>query len=160
MCPLPWCIQRSRSEARRIAHRLIRRHVRIRFPRAATRAASYGGMGRWRSRRDRDHRRLRRERPAEMNLHDRGTGLSNPVIGGDGELVIDDVHSRGYANGVSGWSIRRDGSAEFNQVLIRGTMTAQDGFDEVRISAQDPPWTNSPAVTLNPDLPTYAPGLV
>lgn len=95
-----------------------------------------------------------------MSFHDGGTGFSNPVIGGDGELVIDDVHSRGYANGVSGWSIRRDGSAEFNQVLIRGTMTARDGFNEVRVSAQDAPWTNSPAVTLNPDLPTYAPGLV
>lgn len=49
-----------------------------------------------------------------------GTGFTNPVIGGDGELVIDDIHSRGFVTGVSGWSVNRIGTAEFNNVTVRG----------------------------------------
>lgn len=47
-------------------------------------------------------------------------GFMNPVIAGDGELVVDNIHSRGYIAGVSGWEIGRDGSAEFNNVTVRG----------------------------------------
>lgn len=47
--------------------------------------------------------------------------FSNPVVGGEGgELVRDSIKSRNFQTGVSGWIIRRDGSAEFNNVLIRG----------------------------------------
>lgn len=56
-------------------------------------------------------------------------GFRNPVIGGDGELVIDNIHSRNYVAGVSGWEIDRDGSAEFNDVTVRGEfeITGADG---------------------------------
>lgn len=95
-----------------------------------------------------------------MSFSDGGVGFGNPVIGGDGELVIDDVHSRGYTAGVSGWSIQRNGAAEFNDVSVRGTVTATSGENEVRVSASDPPWTTSPAITLNPDQPAFAPALI
>lgn len=55
-----------------------------------------------------------------MSFTNASTGFQNPVIGGNGELVIDDIHSRIYTPGVAGWSINRDGSAEFNDVTVRG----------------------------------------
>jgi hypothetical protein len=36
----------------------------------------------------------------------------------DGALVLGDIQSDTYESGVSGWSIKRDGSAEFNEVVI------------------------------------------
>src|SRR5882762_8886105 len=38
-------------------------------------------------------------------------------------LVAGSIHSPNYATGSSGWSINRDGSAEFQNVLVRGTIT-------------------------------------
>ncbi len=49
--------------------------------------------------------------------------FSNPVVGGEGgELVRASIKSRNFQSGVSGWIIRRDGSAEFNNVVIRGSL--------------------------------------
>lgn len=46
--------------------------------------------------------------------------FENPVVGGeDGELIREAIHSPDYVPGVSGWTINRDGSAEFNNVDIR-----------------------------------------
>lgn len=44
----------------------------------------------------------------------------NSVVGGT-TLVRPAIKSPDYAAGVSGWSINRDGSAEFNNLTIRGT---------------------------------------
>lgn len=42
-----------------------------------------------------------------------------------GNLIIPGVHSDNYVTGVSGWSINKDGSAEFNNVVIRnGTVVS------------------------------------
>jgi len=50
--------------------------------------------------------------------------FSNPVVGGEnGELVRRSIQSPDYVPGVSGWSINRDGSAEFNNVTIRLDLT-------------------------------------
>ncbi|HEY6019824.1 MAG TPA: hypothetical protein VIY48_07935 [Candidatus Paceibacterota bacterium] len=38
-----------------------------------------------------------------------------------GNLIIPGVHSDNYVTGVSGWTINKDGSAEFNNVVIRGS---------------------------------------
>lgn len=46
--------------------------------------------------------------------------FSNPVTGGQGALVRPAIKSPDYAPGVSGWSINRDGSAEFNGLVVRG----------------------------------------
>lgn len=48
------------------------------------------------------------------------TGFSDPIIGGDGALVYPSIHSPDYLPGVSGWTINKDGSAEFSDVTVRG----------------------------------------
>lgn len=48
------------------------------------------------------------------------TGFAHDIAGGDGGLVIETVHSPNYVPGVSGWTINKDGSAEFNDITIRG----------------------------------------
>lgn len=53
-----------------------------------------------------------------------GDGFNNPVLGGDGDLVRERAKSPNYVTGATGWAINQDGSAEFNNVTIRGTVTA------------------------------------
>lgn len=49
--------------------------------------------------------------------------FSNPVVGGDGgELIRDSIKSPNYLANTTGWIIKRDGSAEFNNILIRGSL--------------------------------------
>lgn len=46
--------------------------------------------------------------------------FENPIVGGEnGELIRPSIQSPDYVPGVSGWTINRDGSAEFNNVVIR-----------------------------------------
>lgn len=45
--------------------------------------------------------------------------FSNPIVGGT-TLIRPAIHSPDFVTGVSGWSINKDGSAEFNDVVIRG----------------------------------------
>jgi hypothetical protein len=47
-------------------------------------------------------------------------GFNNPIIGGGGALVYPSIHSPDYVPNVSGWAINKDGSAEFNDVIILG----------------------------------------
>lgn len=49
--------------------------------------------------------------------------FSNPVVGGD-TLIRNAIQSQDYVAGVSGWAIKRDGTAEFNNVTVRGTFEA------------------------------------
>jgi hypothetical protein len=51
------------------------------------------------------------------------SGFSNPIIGGGGALVYPSIHSPDYVPGVSGWTINKDGSAEFNNASFRGSVT-------------------------------------
>jgi hypothetical protein len=46
----------------------------------------------------------------------------NNIVGGT-SLVIARINSPGFVTGVTGWSINQDGSAEFNNVTIRGGVT-------------------------------------
>ena len=48
-------------------------------------------------------------------------GFSNPIIGGSGSLVYPSIHSPNFVHSVSGWTINKDGSAEFSNLTIRGT---------------------------------------
>ncbi len=50
-------------------------------------------------------------------------GFSNPITGGQGALARDQIKSPGFVAGSTGWSIFRDGSAEFNNIVIRGGTT-------------------------------------
>lgn len=49
--------------------------------------------------------------------------FTNPVTGGQGTLVRPAIKSPNYVAGVSGWSINRDGSVEFNDLTLRGTFS-------------------------------------
>lgn len=52
--------------------------------------------------------------------------FSNPIIGGGGALVYPSIHSPNFVASVSGWSINKNGNAEFNGVTIRGTFNGVD----------------------------------
>lgn len=52
--------------------------------------------------------------------------FSNPVVGGT-TLVRDSIHSPLFVHNSTGWSINQDGSAEFNNALIRGGVIVGNG---------------------------------
>lgn len=49
-------------------------------------------------------------------------GFDNPIVAGL-QLLIDAIQSPNYVAGVSGWTINKDGTVEFNNGLFRGTIT-------------------------------------
>ena len=49
----------------------------------------------------------------------------NPVVGGT-VLRRPAIQSPNYVAGVSGWSVKADGSAEFNNLTLRGTFMGSD----------------------------------
>jgi hypothetical protein len=52
-------------------------------------------------------------------------GFTDPVVGGV-TLIRSAIQSADYAAGVSGWKISRDGTAEFNNTTIRGSLRITD----------------------------------
>jgi hypothetical protein len=59
--------------------------------------------------------------------------FANPVVGGT-TLIREAIHSPNYVQGVSGWTINRDGSAEFNDALFRGDVEVSAGGDTIMIT--------------------------
>ena len=55
------------------------------------------------------------------------TGFRNYLVTKLGVLIREAIKSPNYAAGSAGWSINKDGSAEFNNVTIRGTLFATSG---------------------------------
>lgn len=51
-----------------------------------------------------------------------GEGFRDPIIGANFALIREAIRSRNYVPGVSGWSINRDGSAEFSDLTARGAL--------------------------------------
>lgn len=51
-------------------------------------------------------------------------GFANDIIGGAAALIRAAIKSPNYVKSSAGWSVNKDGSAEFNNVTVRGTMTA------------------------------------
>ena len=51
------------------------------------------------------------------------TSFRHDIAGGQGDLIIDALHSPNFMEGVSGWSVNADGTAEFNNLEIRGTFS-------------------------------------
>lgn len=49
----------------------------------------------------------------------------DPIVAGT-TLIRPAIQSPNFVHGVSGWTINRDGSAEFNNVIVRGTVIASD----------------------------------
>jgi hypothetical protein len=54
--------------------------------------------------------------------------FQNSIVGGAGALVRALIKSPNFVTGVSGWIIRRDGSAEFSNATIRGILIDSDQF--------------------------------
>jgi hypothetical protein len=82
--------------------------------------------------------------------------FGNPIVGGAGSLVRQSIHSPDYVPGVSGWSINKDGTAEFNSTLIRGDLRvvgangSEVWIHEVDSSAQIDVYVPSPDPLVNP----------
>jgi hypothetical protein len=70
----------------------------------------------------------------------------DPVVAGGGALIKQAIHSPNYSPGVAGWSINRDGSAEFANALLRGALIA--GLPPAQLIA-------GPAAELPPPLDSY-----
>ncbi len=79
------------------------------------------------------------------------SGFDNPLTGGQGALIYPRIMSPGFTPGSSGWSIERDGSAEFNNVVVRGEVYVQSPStgSYVRIWNQVP--GNSAVIEIRPD---------
>lgn len=52
-------------------------------------------------------------------------GFDNPIVGGIGDLVINDIRSKGYIEATTGWKISKDGNAEFQNLSLPGTIGAR-----------------------------------
>ena len=55
------------------------------------------------------------------------SGFSNAVIGGAETLIRSAMKSVNYVLGLTGWRLTRDGDAEFNSAVIRGSVSAGGG---------------------------------
>ena len=53
-------------------------------------------------------------------------GFANTVIGGAAALIRAAIKSPNYVAGSLGWSVNKDGSAEFNSLTVRGTFQGTD----------------------------------
>jgi len=51
-------------------------------------------------------------------------GFSDPIIGGATKLIRKAVQSPNFISGVSGWTINKDGTVEFNNGVFRGNLQA------------------------------------
>lgn len=64
--------------------------------------------------------------------------FGNPILGGQGTLIRNAIKSPNYVPGVSGWSINKDGSAEFNDLVVRGSIIVNSSNgSSVQILAND-----------------------
>ncbi|MBO2460964.1 hypothetical protein [Actinomadura violacea] len=63
------------------------------------------------------------------------SGFNNPVVGGNDTLVREAIQSDGFQSGVSGWRIERSGDAEFNDVVVRGTVRTGDSGQYILIES-------------------------
>lgn len=53
------------------------------------------------------------------------SGFSNAIVGGAGVLKRKAIQSFNYVAGVAGWTINADGTAEFNNLTVRGSFFGQ-----------------------------------
>jgi len=80
--------------------------------------------------------------------------FTNPLVAGT-TLIRDAIQSPNYIAGVSGWSINKDGSAEFNDLTVRGELfvTGDDG-SQISIEKVNNNGSMQPFIFLTPANPT------
>jgi hypothetical protein len=64
--------------------------------------------------------------------------FGNPIVSGLGNLIREQIQSPNFVTGVSGWQIRRDGTAEFLDLIARGSLDV-GGIPGVWIGPRDDP---------------------
>jgi hypothetical protein len=65
-------------------------------------------------------------------------GFGNPVVGGVGNLIRSWIQSVPFVSGSTGWRISKNGNAEFNNAIFRGTVTITSGNDLLVYSTAAP----------------------
>lgn len=73
--------------------------------------------------------------------------FSNPLVAGN-TLIRESIESEGFQTGIQGWSIQRDGDAEFNDVSIRGELSVS-GSDTTEISIDTDPTNNNAQIMFD-----------
>lgn len=66
-------------------------------------------------------------------------GFKNAILGGAETLIRSAIKSFGFITGVTGWRIAKNGVAEFNDIIARGTIVADGGdivIDDTGIHVQ------------------------
>jgi hypothetical protein len=77
-------------------------------------------------------------------------GFQNPLNAGQ-TLILGSLHSPNYVTDVSGWSINKDGSAQFNSVTIIGnSVIVNNPNNDGQASMQAGAVGNSPSLLLRP----------
>lgn len=80
--------------------------------------------------------------------------FTNPIVGGR-VLIREAIQSPDYAPGVAGWTINRDGSAEFNNGVFRGDLEVNDGL--ISIGSDDiPAWIGGSAFPVSSAIILWA----
>lgn len=51
-------------------------------------------------------------------------GFANTIVGGAAALIRAAIKSPNFVTGTAGWQVSKDGTAEFNNLTVRGTFTA------------------------------------
>lgn len=64
--------------------------------------------------------------------------FSNPIASASGGLVFPSIHSPDYDPGVEGWTINRDGTAEFSDMVVRGVLTIENSGEGIFVYAGTP----------------------
>jgi hypothetical protein len=70
------------------------------------------------------------------------SGFSNPIAGDGGALAYPSIHSPNFESGVQGWSINKDGTAEFSSTVLRGTLTIEGGDEGLFVYSGPPAFGN------------------
>lgn len=77
------------------------------------------------------------------------SGFANAVIGGAKKLIREAIESTVFQTGVSGWAIRKNGSAEFNNLTARGRIEARLGNAFIALEP------SQPDLEFNPNTAVY-----
>lgn len=76
-------------------------------------------------------------------------GFANPIIGGMAALIRQAIRSPNFVAGLSGWSINKDGSVEFNNGTFRGTISAATIDGGVVVGALIETAAGNPSIQLD-----------
>lgn len=66
------------------------------------------------------------------------SGFANQIVGGSSTLERQAIKSPNYSAGSAGWTINKDGSAEFNNATFRGTVVISSGGQSLFVYSGTP----------------------